>query len=121
MNGVQTTNLFFKFSIFKKTSRSTSSFTIFFRNPIDSLNTLIETDPSITDIYFNTDETSIDGYLYRAEEIKRNGTDYYKVYTPYYKKWIEKSKEKPLKVNLDQVTVKQKILFDAEEKNSLNF
>lgn len=47
--------------------------------------------------------------------------DYYKVYTSYYKKWIEKSKEKPIKVNLDQVTVKQKILFDAEEKNSLNF
>ncbi|BDH80963.1 hypothetical protein LLL8_06200 [Lactococcus lactis] len=31
---------------------------IHFGNPIDSLNTLIETAPSITDIYFNTDETS---------------------------------------------------------------
>lgn len=79
---------------------------IHFGNPIDSLNTLIEAEPSITDIYFNTDETgygakrdqqarnffeeknitiheSRDGYLHGAEEIKRNRTDYYKVYTPY--------------------------------------
>lgn len=64
---------------------------------------------------------SRDGYLHGAEEIKRNRTDYYKVYTPYYKKWIEKPKEAPIRVNLDRMAVKQEILFEAEEKNSLNF
>lgn len=117
---------------------------VHFGNPIDSLNTLIKAVPSITDIYFNTDETGfgakrdhqvrtffkeknitiheyVDGYLHGAEEIKRNKTDYYKVYTPYYKKWIERSKERPIKVDLDLVTINQEILFEAEEKRFTEF
>ncbi|MCG1001714.1 cryptochrome/photolyase family protein [Lactococcus lactis] len=135
---------FSSLAYFKKQLDQHLHLQIHFGNPIDSLNTLIGVVPSITDIYFNTDETgygakrdqqarnffkeknitiheSRDGYLHGAEEIKRNRTDYYKVYTPYYKKWIEKPKEAPIRVNLDQVTVKQEILFEAEEKKFTNF
>ncbi|GAA3258140.1 hypothetical protein LMG8520_2208 [Lactococcus lactis subsp. lactis] len=42
---------------------------IHFGNPIDSLNTLIEAAPSITDIYFNTDET---GYGANRDQQARN-------------------------------------------------
>ena len=117
---------------------------IHFGDPIDSFKALLKAVPSVTDIYFNTEETgygakrdqqariffkeknitiheSLDGYLHDAEEIKRNGTDYYKVYTPYYKKWIETSKEKPIKVDMNNITIRRLILFEFEEKKFNEF
>lgn len=51
-------SFFSSLAYFKKQLDQHLHLQIHFGNPIDSLNTLIETAPSITDIYFNTDETS---------------------------------------------------------------
>lgn len=124
---------------FKKKIDSHYHLQIHFGNPIESFKSLFETVPDITDIYFNTEETgygakrdhlirllckekkvavheSLDGYLHNVNDIKRNKNEYYKVFTPYYKKWINQPKETPVKVNLNQVNIMQKILFDYEEK-----
>lgn len=116
---------------------------VHFGNPKDSFKELLKAVPEITDIYFNTDETGygatrdqemrtffkeqkiqvhefMDGYLHGAREITRNG-NYYKVYTPYYKKWIEQVKESPIEVNLSKTTVKSQLIFEKEEARFKTF
>lgn len=57
-----------------------------------------------------------DAYLHGAKEIKKDDGDYYKVFTPYYKKWLEMIKETPLKVAYDAKTVYKKVLFSKDEE-----
>lgn len=42
-----------------------------------------------------------DHYLHSAQEIKTNAGTAYKVYTPYYNKWIERVKPSPIEVSFD--------------------
>ncbi|MEC6747836.1 deoxyribodipyrimidine photo-lyase [Marinilactibacillus sp. XAAS-LB27] len=96
--------------------------------------------PNWTDVYFNQDEKGygkqrddlmrtffkendisvhsyMDHYLHGAHEVHNNSGDLYKVFTPYYNKWIELDKPTPMKVEIDQSKVMKKVLYaDNEEK-----
>lgn len=57
-----------------------------------------------------------DAYLHGAKEIKKDGGGYYKVFTPYYKKWLEAVKETPLNVGYQPKLVYKKMLFSKDEE-----
>lgn len=95
--------------------------------------------PDWTDIYLNYDETGYglkrdqkiapvlkdlevkvhayhDHYLHSAQEIKTNAGTAYKVYTPYYNKWIEKMKPSPVEVNFTAEKLVDGDYFSEDEK-----
>lgn len=95
--------------------------------------------PDWTEVYFNKDERGfgklrddkmtdffrdheiavhayMDHYLHGAYEIKNNSGELYKVFTPYYNKWIELEKPAPIKVTIDPEKVLKKALFKENEE-----
>lgn len=93
--------------------------------------------PEWTDVYINRDETGYglerdwemaelfkelqvqphgyhDHYLHSAEEIKTNAGTAYKVYTPYYNKWIELPKPTIVEVNFDAEKIVETLLFPED-------
>ncbi|EAH1309719.1 deoxyribodipyrimidine photo-lyase, partial [Listeria monocytogenes] len=103
---------------FKQEVDKTALLQIMFGEPVECLKQLKETLPSWDKVYFNRDETGYgaerdeaaktffdeqeievqafhDSYLHSAEEVKKSPTEYYKIFTPYYKKWREEIKETP--------------------------
>lgn len=104
----------------------------------ESFNALKEKVPDWTEVYFNQDEKGygkarddkmraffkkndiqvhsyMDHYLHSAYEIQNNSGELYKVFTPYYNKWIELDKPTPMKVKLDTDKVYKKTLFKENE------
>lgn len=103
----------------------------------DSFRELKEKIPDWTTIYLNYDETGYglkrdksiaalfkeleievhayhDHYLHSAQEIKTNANTAYKVYTPYYNKWIERVKPSPVQVNFDSERIIKSDLFNED-------
>lgn len=101
---------------FKQEVDKTAHLQIMFGEPIECFQQLKDTLPSWDKVYFNLDETGYgakrdeaaqaffdeqkievqafhDSYLHSAEEVKKSPTEYYKIFTPYYKKWREEIKE----------------------------
>lgn len=95
--------------------------------------------PEWTDVYINRDETGYglerdwkmsdlfkelnvkphgyhDHYIHSAEEIKTNAGTAYKVYTPYYNKWIELPKPTIAEVNFDVEKIRNASLFPEDTK-----
>lgn len=95
--------------------------------------------PEWTDVYINRDETGYglerdwkmaelfkelnvkphayhDHYLHAAQEIKTNAGTAYKVYTPYYNKWIELPKPTITEVNFDVEKIESTSLFPEDLK-----
>lgn len=93
--------------------------------------------PDWSDIYLNYDETGYglkrdqkiaplfkelgigvhayhDHYLHSAQEIKTNAGTAYKVFTPYYNKWIERVKASPIKVSFDVEKIKTTEKFQKD-------
>lgn len=58
----------------------------------------------------------MDHYLHGAYEIKNNSGELYKVFTPYYNKWIQLEKPAPIKVTIDPEKVLKKALFKENEE-----
>ncbi len=103
----------------------------------DSFKRLKQEIPEWTDIYINRDETGYgltrdwemvnlfkelevkthgyhDHYLHSAGEIKTNAGTPYKVYTPYYNKWIERPKPTIAEVNFDVEKIVTDPLFEED-------
>ncbi|WP_208560405.1 cryptochrome/photolyase family protein [Marinilactibacillus kalidii] len=113
---------------------------ILFGDVKESFEQLKETVSDWSAIYFNQDEKGygkkrddemraffkdnqiqvhsyLDHYLHGAYEIQNNAGDLYKVFTPYYNKWIELDKPTPIKVEIDsQKVVKEKLFEENEQK-----
>ncbi|MDN6731769.1 MAG: D-serine ammonia-lyase, partial [Atopostipes suicloacalis] len=104
-----------------------------------SLQKLKERSPEWSSIYLNYDETGYglkrdqmiaplfkeldikvhafhDHYLHSAQEIKTNAGTAYKVYTPYYNKWIKRMKASPVQVNFDDAKIIKNELFKEDYK-----
>lgn len=100
--------------------------------------------PEWTDIYVNRDESSFglerdkeagkifqelgitahgfhDHYMHSAQEIKTNGGTAYKVFTPYYNKWIERQKSDPVRVDFSSDTILKEQLFLKDNDKFQNF
>ncbi|AHI55103.1 cryptochrome/photolyase family protein [Listeria ivanovii] len=112
---------------------------IMFGEPISLFKKLKEQVPSWDKVYFNRDETGngskrdeaacqffteeginihafYDTYLHHADEVKKSSSKYYKIFTPYYKKWQEEIKELPLHVKLNPAKIEKESLFPEDEK-----
>ncbi|WP_207579391.1 cryptochrome/photolyase family protein [Listeria marthii] len=121
--------------VFAKTAR----LQIMFGDPMECLQQLKEAVPTWNKVFFNRDETGYgasrdaaaqqffderqievhafhDSYLHSAEEVKKSPTEYYKIFTPYYKKWREEIKEMPLKVTLKPENIRKESLFPKYEE-----
>lgn len=108
----------------------------------DSFNRLKTAVPDWTDIYINRDETGYglerdrkmakvfkkleitahgyhDHYLHSAQEIKTNNGTAYKVYTPYYNKWIERPKPTIAEVDFNSEKIVTTTLF-AEDREKFH-
>lgn len=124
---------------FKQKLDKTAHLQIMFGEPISLLEKLKEKIPAWDKVYFNRDETGYgakrdeaalrfftkaeieifachDAYLHHANDVKKSATDFYKVFTPYYKKWREEIKEPPLQVTLNPEKVNKAMLFPEDEK-----
>ncbi|EKZ0263719.1 deoxyribodipyrimidine photo-lyase [Listeria monocytogenes] len=124
---------------FKQEVDKTALLQIMFGEPVECLKQLKETLPSWDKVYFNRDETGYgaerdeaaktffdeqeievqafhDSYLHSAEEVKKSPTEYYKIFTPYYKKWREEIKETPFKVTLKADNIRKENLFPKYEE-----
>lgn len=109
-----------------------------------SLQKLKERSPEWSSIYLNYDETGYglkrdqmiaplfkeldikvhafhDHYLHSAQEIKTNAGTAYKVYTPYYNKWIKRMKASPVQVNFDDAKIIKNELFKEDYKKFLAY
>lgn len=105
----------------------------------ESFSELKKETPDWTEIYFNVDEKGfgkqrddkmkkffidheiavhpyMDHYLHGAYEVQNNAGNFYKVFTPYYNKWIELDKPTPVKVKIDSEKVLKKALFKKQEE-----
>ncbi|SEK56441.1 deoxyribodipyrimidine photo-lyase type I [Carnobacterium iners] len=94
--------------------------------------------PDWSNIYINRDETGYglerdklvstifkelgvtahgyyDHHIHAAREIKTNSGTYYKVFTPYYNKWIELEKPGVVKVVFDETKLIKEPLFSKDE------
>lgn len=58
--------------------------------------------------------------LHEATEIKKDNGDYYKMFTPYFKKWVELTKKPPIKIKINDVRQKNISLPLANFDNKLN-
>lgn len=117
---------------------------VFWGDPLISFRKLKNKLPEWNSIYFNSDETGYgsmrdqqvqqffdeeqiksfiyqDAYLHGSQEIKKNNNDYYQVFTPYYKKWIEREKESPINYSINFDNIYSDILFSEEEYLYNNF
>lgn len=124
---------------FKQEIDKTAHVQIMFGEPIECFQQLKDTLPSWDKVYFNRDETGYgakrdeaaqaffdeqkievqsfhDSYLHSAEEVKKSPTEYYKIFTPYYKKWREEIKETPFKVTLKPENIRKESLFPKYEE-----
>lgn len=57
-----------------------------------------------------------DHYLHGAKEIKKNDGSGYKVFTPYYRQWIQLDKRKPTSYSIDSNKFRSEILIDNSKK-----
>ncbi|MBC2126799.1 cryptochrome/photolyase family protein [Listeria marthii] len=124
---------------FQQELAKTARLQIMFGDPMECLQQLKEAVPTWNKVFFNRDETGYgasrdaaaqqlfderqievhafhDSYLHSAEEIKKSPTEYYKIFTPYYKKWREEMKEMPLKVTLKPENIRKESLFPKYEE-----
>lgn len=140
INGSPSHQAFFSsVAYFKQKLDKTAHLQIMFGEPMGLLEKLKEKIPAWDKVYFNRDETGYgakrdeaalqffakeeievfayhDAYLHHANDVKKSATDFYKVFTPYYKKWREEIKERPLPISLNSEKVNKTILFPEEEK-----
>lgn len=95
--------------------------------------------PNWSEIYFNKDERGygkqrddrmreffkkheiavhsyMDHYLHGAYEVQNNSGDLYKVFTPYYNKWIELEKPTPIQVMINPKKGLKEVLFKENEE-----
>ncbi|MBC2077152.1 deoxyribodipyrimidine photo-lyase [Listeria marthii] len=124
---------------FQQELAKTARLQIMFGDPMECLQQLKEAVPTWDKVFFNRDETGYgasrdaaaqqlfderqievhafhDSYLHSAEEVKKSPTEYYKIFTPYYKKWREEMKEMPLKVTLKPENIRKESLFPKYEE-----
>ncbi|MBF2674236.1 deoxyribodipyrimidine photo-lyase [Listeria marthii] len=124
---------------FQQELAKTARLQIMFGDPMECLQQLKEALPTWNKVFFNRDETGYgasrdaaaqqlfderqievhafhDSYLHSAEEVKKSPTEYYKIFTPYYKKWREEMKEMPLKVTLKPENIRKESLFPKYEE-----
>ncbi|MBF2554766.1 deoxyribodipyrimidine photo-lyase [Listeria marthii] len=124
---------------FQQELAKTARLQIMFGDPMECLQQLKEAVPTWNKVFFNRDETGYgasrdaaaqqffderqikvhafhDSYLHSAEEVKKSPTEYYKIFTPYYKKWREEIKEMPLKVTLKPENIRKESLFPKYEE-----
>ncbi|MBC1977455.1 deoxyribodipyrimidine photo-lyase [Listeria marthii] len=124
---------------FQQELAKTARLQIMFGDPMECLQQLKEAVPIWDKVFFNRDETGYgasrdaaakqffderqievhafhDSYLHSAEEVKKSPTEYYKIFTPYYKKWREEMKEMPLKVTLKPENIRKESLFPKYEE-----
>ncbi|MBF2488524.1 cryptochrome/photolyase family protein [Listeria marthii] len=124
---------------FQQELAKTARLQIMFGDPMECLQQLKEAVPIWNKVFFNRDETGYgasrdaaaqqffderqievhafhDSYLHSAEEVKKSPTEYYKIFTPYYKKWREEMKEMPLKVTLKPENIRKESLFPKYEE-----
>ncbi|MBC1968485.1 cryptochrome/photolyase family protein [Listeria marthii] len=124
---------------FQQELAKTARLQIMFGDPMECLQQLKEAVPTWNKVFFNRDETGYgasrdaaaqqffderqievhafhDSYLHSAEEVKKSPTEYYKIFTPYYKKWREEMKEMPLKVTLKPENIRKESLFPKYEE-----
>ncbi|MBC1496365.1 deoxyribodipyrimidine photo-lyase [Listeria welshimeri] len=124
---------------FKKEIDKNAHLQIMFGEPIELLKRLKDAIPAWDKVFFNQDETGYgakrdkaaraffeynnitvhayhDAYLHSAEEVKKTSTEYYKMFTPYYKKWREEIKETPFKSVLTPENIIKKELFPHDEE-----
>ncbi|WP_187986513.1 cryptochrome/photolyase family protein [Listeria marthii] len=124
---------------FQQELAKTARLQIMFGDPMECLQQLKEAVPTWNKVFFNRNETGYgasrdaaaqqffderqievhafhDSYLHSAEEVKKSPTEYYKIFTPYYKKWREEMKEMPLKVTLKPENIRKESLFPKYEE-----
>ncbi|MBM5721614.1 cryptochrome/photolyase family protein [Listeria ivanovii] len=112
---------------------------IMFGESINLLEKLKEKVPSWDKVYFNRDETGYgakrdetalrffaqagmtvfafdDAYLHHADAVKKSTSEFYKIFTPYYKKWREEIKEFPIQVTVNPAKIQKAILFPEDEE-----
>lgn len=112
---------------------------IIYGDPIESFKTLKKSVSDWNKIYFNEDTSGYgakrdliaieffkenkisfhsyqDNYLHGVKEIKKENGEDYKVFTPYYRKWIELTKETPLKVKFNKSKIYSEVLFPTDEQ-----
>lgn len=140
-NGSKNEAAFFKsVEIFRKElAEQGATLQLLFGDLEESFRKLKKELPEWTDVYINRDETGYglerdwkmaelfkelnvkphgyhDHYLHSAEEIKTNAGTAYKVYTPYYNKWIELPKPTIAEVNFDVKKIVNTPLFPEDAR-----
>ena len=124
---------------FKKELDNVSHLQVLFGDPLECFQKLKREVPEWNSIFWNEDTTGYaykrdqdmraffnqenieifsyqDAYLHGPDDIKKANNDSYQVFTPYYKKWIDKKKELPLKVEFDSAKVDSNTLFLDHER-----
>lgn len=123
---------------FQKEVNNTLHLQILYGDVLTCFNQLKKTLPNLNTIYFNQDSCGFgnerdqmmrqffkdnqisvvacaDHHLHAADEIKNKTNDDYKVFTPYYKQWIQRKKALPIKVEIKQENVIKEVLFPEDE------
>lgn len=124
---------------FKEAIDTKGHLQILYGDPIESFVKMKENVPDWDTIYFNEDTSGFgrqrdtevirffiengidyysfqDHYLHGYNQIKKDNGDFYKVFTPYYKRWNEGIKEPPLTTSLRWESIYSDILFSKDEE-----
>lgn len=112
---------------------------LLYGNIEECFSALKEQCPDWSDIYFNRDEKGygkrrdeqmkhffkenqidfhsyMDHHLHGVNEIRNQSGDFYKVFTPYFKKWKEREKKPPVHVNVRKEKLRKRIIFKEYEQ-----
>ncbi|MBP2098210.1 cryptochrome/photolyase family protein [Enterococcus rivorum] len=138
-NSINQQAFFASVAHFRKKVNQKLHLQILYGEPLDCFNRIKKEIPNWNHIYFNRDECGfgftrdeaakiffrqneiavhdfLDAHLHSAQEIKTLSNDFYKVFTPYYRNWLQRPKPQPIKVAMDQKKMVSATLFPEDEK-----